>query len=197
MLPRCSRAARPARRLGPRDAAPRRPRHGRRSTGRPARSGVPSRRISVSQQPVEPQPQGRPSGLSGMCPTSPPKPNAPVMGRPSTIRPPPTPTSPEMNSRSSIPAPRPRRCSASAPRSASFATSTLTLVPSASPTSWPRGTSDQPRFGAMTTTPSVRRTIPQKATATPDQLLVAVCAVLEVPKGSRNSCEIGDRLVRR
>ena len=54
-----------------------------------------------------------------------------MSGRPSTMRPPPTPTSPERNRTSSRPTAAPRRCSASAPRSASLATVTGTSSPSA------------------------------------------------------------------
>ncbi len=79
------------------------------STGRPARASSRPSPTSVSQQPVEPQRQGRPSGLSVMWPTSPAKPEAPDTSRPSSTTPPPTPTSPEMYTTLSTPWATPRR----------------------------------------------------------------------------------------
>ena len=66
---------------------------------------------------------------------------------------------------SSAPSAAPRRDSASAPRSASLATWTGALVPSASAMRATSGTSVQPRLGAVRTRPSSRRTTP--ATARP------------------------------
>ena len=61
----------------------------------------------------------------------------------------------------------PRRTSARAPRSASFATEMASEVPSANPRRSPSGMSRQPRFGATETRPSLRRTTPAMATPTP------------------------------
>ena len=109
----------------------------------------------------------RPSGLTGMWPTSPANPPAPVSCWPSTIRPPPTPTSPEMKSTCWASMAAPRRSSASAPRSASLATAIGSAVPSASARRSPSGTSRQPRFGAIVTMPASRRTMPTIATPMP------------------------------
>ena len=136
----------------------------------------------------------RPSGLTGMCPTSPANPRAPVSCWPSTIRPPPTPTSPEMKSTCWAPTAAPRRSSASAPRSASLATAIGSDVPSASARRSASGTSRQPRFGAIVTTPASRRTMPTTADADADHAVGVGQAALH---GARQGREVGDGLVDR
>ena len=71
------------------------------------------------------------------------------------------PTSPDTNTRCSHPRPAPRRCSPSAPRSASLPTRTLsTGRPSASASNLPRSTPLHPRLGARCTNPSALRVRP-------------------------------------
>src|SRR5262249_43536782 len=70
------------------------------------------RRIAVaeaycSRQPWFPQPQGRPSGITVVWPTSPAMPATPCQGRPWTNKPPPTPVPKVSMQRSSTPCPAP------------------------------------------------------------------------------------------
>ena len=112
---------------------------------------MPRRRPPSPSSRYEPHRHGVPAGLTGMWPTSPPKPAAPVSGWPSTMMPPPTPTSPDRKTTSSTPTAAPRRASARAPRSASLATAigTEPSSPNASASRSPSGTLSQPRFGAI------------------------------------------------
>ena len=71
--------------------------------------------------------------------------------------------------RSVTPTPSPRRCSDSAPRSASLASTGIPAAPIRSPRIWANGTSCQPRLGARRTSPSAARMMPGNADPDPDQ----------------------------
>ena len=81
--------------------------------------------------------------------------------------PPPTPTSPADEHDVSRRGPRRGGARRAPPRSASLAKAIGTSSPSASVSRSPSGTSRQPRFGAIETMPSLRRTMPTTATPTP------------------------------
>ena len=108
------------------------------------------------------------------------------------MSPPPTPTSPETKSASSTPTAAPRRCSARIPASASLAIAIGTATASARASRAPSGTSTQPRFGAIETTPSSRRTTP--ATATPMPMIGPSCAGAQL---AREVAQVGDDVVDR
>ena len=77
-----------------------------------------------------PAPAGRADRVDGQMTDLAAVPGRPGERRPSTMRPPPTPTSPDRNTTSDAPTAAPRRCSASAPRSASLAIEIGTSGPS-------------------------------------------------------------------